>query len=214
MGAALSEDAAQIEGQETVVKDMMGIIFDQIFIYRYRDVVEDIRLSCITSIGRALAKLPSFITDSHLKYLGWTLNDVQSPTVRLGSLTSLHAIYKACAKDTTCMQHFTERFETRFYEMMKDTDPFVAAEAIRLVTRLQELRLLTTFDSTKQVALRLMCSKYGRHPKVCCRHSTRAWLHYRVPQPRIHRHLLASFFAIDICRAGHIAAAPSPTRSR
>jgi hypothetical protein len=133
----------------------------QVISYRYRDTHEDIRAACISALGRGLRVLPSFCDDKHLKYMGWQLSDIQSAAVRLASLQALAHVYKAFdeIKDLTPVRHFTERFESRLLLMIKDVDDDVAVEAIRLVTRLQELGLLKSFASTKRAALHLMCQR-------------------------------------------------------
>lgn len=41
-----------------------------------RDVVPDVRALCMEELGTWMCSFPaSFLTDSHLKYLGWTLHD-------------------------------------------------------------------------------------------------------------------------------------------
>lgn len=53
-----------------------NIIFQRLFVHRYRDIDPDIRMSCIESLGVWVLSYPSlFLQDLYLKYLGWTLND-------------------------------------------------------------------------------------------------------------------------------------------
>ena len=113
---------------------------------------------------QALSECPSFLADTHLKYLGWVLNDFESPQVRGLALSSLYSIYRASHRDLSGLVHFTARFEKRFCEMICDVDRNVAIEAIKLVTYLQQLKLLTTFGSTRATVLKLMTS--NPHPTI------------------------------------------------
>lgn len=152
----LSADAQRLGAEEDSVRVMMSTIFDHVFVQRYRDSNEEIRACCISALGRAIAALPSFLCDQHLKYLGWILNDTNSANVRLLALTSLQLIYKSSRDELKKLELFTSRFEERFYEMIKDVDIAVAIEAIRLVTLLHSLKLLTHFSSTKPAVLGLL----------------------------------------------------------
>ena len=63
--------------------------------------------------------------------------------VRAAAVGRLVSVYKACAADPTPLAHFTSRFETRFVEMIMDVETAVAVEAIRLVSALKSLGMLT-----------------------------------------------------------------------
>lgn len=55
---------------------IITILFWRLFVHRYRDIDNDIRMSCIQSLGIWILSYPSlFLQDLYLKYLGWTLND-------------------------------------------------------------------------------------------------------------------------------------------
>ena len=160
MGDALSADADRLAMHEDKVKSMMQIIFEQVCVNRYRDTNDEIRSITAHHLGRAVSECPSFLNDAQLKYLGWLLNDPGSAAVRAESLGSLHEIYKAqhSAKNLRRVLTFTQRFEHRFYELIRDVDRSVQTEAIRIVTTLRSYNLLLTFESTKSACLRLMCS--------------------------------------------------------
>ena len=63
--------------------------------------------------------------------------------MRASSLNKLVQVYKSVTSDATPLAHFTGRFEERFVEMLCDTSPAVATEAIKLVTELKKYALLT-----------------------------------------------------------------------
>lgn len=65
-------------------------LFEGVVAVRYRDTVDDIRLSCIQAIAKcAIAHPEEYMKDSCLKYVGWLLNDQQSASVRAGTLQQL-----------------------------------------------------------------------------------------------------------------------------
>ena len=66
----------QLDQNHTELLNMLTFIFRGVFVFRYRDVVPDIRSICIQELGLWIIKLPSlYLEDSYLKYLGWTLYD-------------------------------------------------------------------------------------------------------------------------------------------
>uniref|UniRef100_A0A8C3C4J8 SCD domain-containing protein n=1 Tax=Cairina moschata TaxID=8855 RepID=A0A8C3C4J8_CAIMO len=75
-----------------------------------RDVVPDVRALCMEELGTWMCSFPaSFLTDSHLKYLGWTLHDKQGE-VRLRCVRALRGLY--ARQDTAAhMELFTGRFK-------------------------------------------------------------------------------------------------------
>lgn len=55
---------------------MMNAIFKRTFLNRYRDVIPEIRATCIEEIGSWIKTYPdAFLNDSYLKYMGWMLYD-------------------------------------------------------------------------------------------------------------------------------------------
>ncbi|XP_063033282.1 putative STAG3-like protein 2 [Melospiza melodia melodia] len=71
----------------------MNTIFKGIFVHRYRDVAPEIRGICMEELGVWVRKLPSsFLSGSHLKYLGWTLHD-EHGEVQLRCVRALQGIY-------------------------------------------------------------------------------------------------------------------------
>uniref|UniRef100_A0A669QZ35 SCD domain-containing protein n=1 Tax=Phasianus colchicus TaxID=9054 RepID=A0A669QZ35_PHACC len=75
------------------------------------DVVPDIRAACMEELGVWMRGFPaSFLSDGHLKYLGWNLHD--KPLVRLRCVRSLRALY-ALPDTAAQMELFTGRFKVR-----------------------------------------------------------------------------------------------------
>ncbi|KFQ44938.1 Cohesin subunit SA-3, partial [Nestor notabilis] len=98
-----------------------------------RDVVPDIRAICMEELGTWMKTYTaSFLTDSYLKYIGWTLYDKQQE-VRLQCVKALQGLYGH--RDTAAhMELFTRRFKTRMVSMVFDKEFSVAVEVVKLLT--------------------------------------------------------------------------------
>uniref|UniRef100_UPI00398ECB47 cohesin subunit SA-2-like n=1 Tax=Pristiophorus japonicus TaxID=55135 RepID=UPI00398ECB47 len=121
-----------IEKRENI-ENLMNAIFKGIFLHRYRDALPEIRAICIEEIGVWMKTCSDrFLTDSYLKYVGWTLHDKQSD-VRLKCLIGLLGLYsdkERCSK----MDLFTCRFKDRIISMTLDKESEVAVQAIKVLT--------------------------------------------------------------------------------
>ncbi|XP_059819787.1 cohesin subunit SA-2-like [Hypanus sabinus] len=127
----------EILEKQSNIENLMDAIFKGIFVHRYRDALPEIRAICIEEIGIWMKTCSDrFLTDSYLKYVGWTLHDKQSE-VRLKCLIGLLALYsdqECCAK----MDLFTCRFKDRIKSMTLDTESEVAVQAIKVLTLMLE----------------------------------------------------------------------------
>ncbi|NXE31722.1 STAG2 protein, partial [Ptilorrhoa leucosticta] len=114
------------------IQNMMNAIFKGTFLNRYRDVIPEIRATCIEEIGSWIKTYPdAFLNDSYLKYVGWMLYDKQAE-VRLKCLLGLQGIYSR--KDLVPrMDLFTNRFKDRIVSMPLDKDHEVAVQAMKLL---------------------------------------------------------------------------------
>ncbi|KAL1226305.1 Sister-chromatid cohesion protein 3 [Cardamine amara subsp. amara] len=131
--------------QITTLEDMMRKIFTGLFVHRYRDIDNDIRMSCIQSLGIWILSYPSlFLQDLYLKYLGWTLND-RNAGVRKASLLALRKLYEM-DENVPTLGLFTERFSNRMIEMADDVDMPAAICAIGLVKQLLRHQLIPDDD--------------------------------------------------------------------
>jgi cohesin complex subunit SA-1/2 len=71
MGAALTQDIERLSQRAARLTKLAGDLFDGVFLHRYRDVCEAVRVCCITAVGKCIERLPEhFLTDTYLKYLG------------------------------------------------------------------------------------------------------------------------------------------------
>ncbi|NXV19059.1 STAG2 protein, partial [Cepphus grylle] len=114
------------------IRNMMNAIFKGTFLNRYRDVIPEIRATCIEEIGSWIKTYPdAFLNDSYLKYIGWMLYDKQAE-VRLKCLLGLQGIYSR-KELVSRMDLFTSRFKDRIVSMPLDKDHEVAVQAMKLL---------------------------------------------------------------------------------
>ncbi|NWH76310.1 STAG2 protein, partial [Piaya cayana] len=114
------------------IQNMMNAIFKGTFLTRYRDVIPEIRATCIEEICNCIKTYPdAFLNDSYLKYIGWMLYDKQAE-VRLKCLLGLQGIYSR-KELVSRMDLFTSRFKERIVSMPLDKDHEVAVQAMKLL---------------------------------------------------------------------------------
>nr|XP_033780327.1 cohesin subunit SA-3 isoform X2 [Geotrypetes seraphini] len=121
------------EEHQEEIENMMNALFKGVFVHRYRDSIPEIRALCMEEIGIWMKNYSaSFLNDSYLKYIGWTLHDKQGD-VRLKCLKSLQGLY--CNKEMAAkLELFTGRFKDRMVSMVLDKENEVAVEALKLLT--------------------------------------------------------------------------------
>lgn len=138
---ALAKAVAEAHDKITQVEEMMRKIHTGLFMHRYRDKDENIRICCITSIGSWIATYPSmFLQELYLKYLGFPLND-KKPNVRNSAILALQELYSVDAYIPS-LALFTTRFCRRMVELADDVDVGVAVNAIGLLKQLFKHQLL------------------------------------------------------------------------
>jgi hypothetical protein len=130
--------AAAVEAQAVAAEEAVESVFKSVFAHRYRDASADIRADCVDLAGRWAAAAPAlYLTNSHLKYLGWMLNDGESAVVREAALNAIAHIYDSvpradCAARTA---DFLGRFRARIAAMVRDAGPRVRLAAVRVLHR-------------------------------------------------------------------------------
>ncbi|XP_054971172.1 cohesin subunit SA-3 isoform X3 [Pan paniscus] len=129
---SLLEKRKELQEHQEEIEGMMNALFRGVFVHRYRDVLPEIRAICIEEIGCWMQSYStSFLTDSYLKYIGWTLHD-KHRDVRLKCVKALKGLYGN--RDlTTRLELFTSRFKDRMVSMVMDREYDVAVEAVRLL---------------------------------------------------------------------------------
>ncbi|XP_070086849.1 cohesin subunit SA-3 isoform X6 [Equus caballus] len=130
---SLLEKRKELQEHQEEIEGMMNALFRGVFVHRYRDVLPEIRAICIEEIGCWMQSYStSFLTDSYLKYIGWTLHD-KHREVRLKCLKALKGLYSS--QDLTArLELFTSRFKDRMVSMVMDREYDVAVEAVKLLT--------------------------------------------------------------------------------
>ncbi|XP_065426658.1 cohesin subunit SA-3 isoform X17 [Chrysemys picta bellii] len=148
---ALLEKRRELQEQQEEIENMMNAIFKGVFVHRYRDLVPEIRAICIEEMGNWMQSYSaSFLTDSYLKYIGWTLHDKQRE-VRLKCLKALQGLYRS-REMAARMELFTSRFKGRMVSMVLDKEPDVGVEAIKLLTLiLQNMEEMLTDEDCEAV---------------------------------------------------------------
>ncbi|XP_066839239.1 cohesin subunit SA-2-like isoform X3 [Anser cygnoides] len=128
----LERKGKEYEQKLLEIQNMMNAIFKGTFLSRYRDVIPEIRATCMEEIGSLINTYPdTYLNDSYLKYIGWMLYDKQ-PEVRLKCLLGLQGIYSR--KELVYkMDLFTSRFKDRIVSMPLDKDHEVAVQAMKLL---------------------------------------------------------------------------------
>ncbi|XP_030884481.1 cohesin subunit SA-3 [Leptonychotes weddellii] len=128
----LTKVSSMLQEHQEEIEGMMNALFRGVFVHRYRDVLPEIRAICIEEIGSWMQSYStSFLTDSYLKYIGWTLHD-KHREVRLKCLKALKGLYSS--RDLTArLELFTSRFKDRMVSMVMDREYDVAVEAVKLL---------------------------------------------------------------------------------
>ncbi|XP_032852457.1 cohesin subunit SA-2 isoform X2 [Tyto alba] len=126
------KEVRQYEHKLLEIQNMMNAIFKGTFLNRYRDVIPEIRATCIEEFGSWIKTYPDvFLNDNYLKYIGWMLYDKQAE-VRLKCLLGLQGIYSR-RELVSRMDLFTIRFKDRIVSMLLDKDHEVAVQAMKLL---------------------------------------------------------------------------------
>uniref|UniRef100_A0A8D2DXD9 Cohesin subunit SA n=1 Tax=Sciurus vulgaris TaxID=55149 RepID=A0A8D2DXD9_SCIVU len=144
---SLLEKRKELQEHQEEIEGMMNAIFRGVFVHRYRDILPEIRAICMEEIGCWMQSYStSFLTDSYLKYIGWTLHD-KHREVRLKCLKALKGLYSN-QELTSRLELFTSRFKDRMVSMVMDREYDVAVEAVRLLTLILKNMegVLTTAD--------------------------------------------------------------------
>lgn len=137
---------SQIACMESIVQ----MLFDGVFVQRFRDIDHSIRELSVQSLGDWILSLDEvFLENCYLRYLGWSLSD-REHTVRATSLRSLQSLYsKISVVWKEGLLAFNSRFKVRILEMAsRDIDPTVRKEAVILLTNALASSVSDTTDSS------------------------------------------------------------------
>jgi cohesin complex subunit SA-1/2 len=142
MQEGMKADEKKLETVDAYLRDL----FDTVYVHRYRDVEEKIRVECVAALGSWIVLYRKmFLEGQYLRYLGWIMSDPNSPT-RLEVVRQLKTLFKQ-QRNIPALRAFTDRFRSRMVEMgARDADISVRAESIELLDRLRNAELLEPDD--------------------------------------------------------------------
>jgi cohesin complex subunit SA-1/2 len=128
--------------QKKILDALIQEMFEVVFIHRYRDSDDAIRVECIDELGRWMKSYPDkYMQTTYFSYIGWSLSDM-SEKVRLVAVKSLSNLYSRFEYDGS-FQHFTERFLPRMIDMaVGDIDSPVRASVIATLAQIDEQDVL------------------------------------------------------------------------
>ncbi|XP_062874982.1 cohesin subunit SA-3 isoform X2 [Trichomycterus rosablanca] len=150
--------------QQEELRSLMNGIFKGVFVHRYRDKVPEIRAICMEEVGVWLRVNPaSFLSDRHLKYLGWMLHDKQA-SVRMQCVLALQKLYEE-KSFISRMELFTSRFKERILNMVLDKDADVAVEAVRLLLVIKQR---TEDGVSEEECMRVYPLVFAAHRGLAC----------------------------------------------
>ncbi|KAF7992287.1 hypothetical protein HCN44_001612 [Aphidius gifuensis] len=117
------------------INDKKNYIVDEVLGIRSRDVIQNIRLICVSAVGSWIKKKPEeYIKVDYLKYLGWSLfDDEKDGVIRKKTLEILQNIYQI-NENLEAMFLFTKKYKNRIIAMTLDVDTSVAVIAINVIT--------------------------------------------------------------------------------
>ncbi|XP_036403583.1 cohesin subunit SA-1 [Megalops cyprinoides] len=164
----------ELREHQEELQSLMSAVFKGVFVHRYRDRVPEIRAVCMEELGLWLRQHPgAFLTDGHLKYLGWTLHDKQG-AVRLQCVRALQGLYRE-EDFIGRLELFTSRFKERMLCMVLDKDGDVAVEVIQLLLLIQQK---TEEGLSEEECARVYPLVYASHRGLACAAGT--FLYHRL----------------------------------
>jgi cohesin complex subunit SA-1/2 len=143
--ASLQEELKSEEKKLEIIDTLLRDAFDTVYVHRYRDVDEKIRVECVAALGGWIDKYSTmFLEGQYLRYLGWVMSDPNAAT-RLEVIRQVKKLFSD--KNVAALRAFTERFRSRIVEMgARDADVSVRVESIDLLDRLRLHELLEPDD--------------------------------------------------------------------
>ncbi|PAV81159.1 hypothetical protein WR25_18633, partial [Diploscapter pachys] len=132
----LEEQKVELDSNFDALRKLISLIFMSIFVHRYHDTVPDIRLICITELGRWMEIHPEhYIDDSYLKYIGWNLHD-KAHEVRFACVNALAVQFRR-EDNWPKLELFASKFKQRILTLVLDVNENVAWEGCILLCSIQ-----------------------------------------------------------------------------
>jgi cohesin complex subunit SA-1/2 len=143
--ASVQEELKAEEKKLEIIDALLRDAFDTVYVHRYRDVDEKVRVECVAALGGWIDKYSTmFLEGQYLRYLGWVMSDPNSAT-RLEVIRQVKKLFSD--KNVAALRAFTERFRSRMVEMgARDADVSVRVESVDLLDRLRLHELLEPDD--------------------------------------------------------------------
>jgi hypothetical protein len=138
----------QLDDWQTKIVELNNIVKENVmvvFIGRYRDAEESIRVLSIDFLGRCVKMNEDFASSYYFKYVGWLLSD-RSVSVRIAALRTMKAPFEIDGLDWKGMTSVISRYIARIVECTQDADFIVQEAAMDLLLVLFQNDLL---DETK-----------------------------------------------------------------
>uniref|UniRef100_A0A915K3J5 SCD domain-containing protein n=1 Tax=Romanomermis culicivorax TaxID=13658 RepID=A0A915K3J5_ROMCU len=129
----LSQKKLEYEQNVDEIKNMLAYVFKSVFVHRYRDILPDIRSTCIVELGVWIGKYPQmFLDDTYLKYIGWTLFD-KIGEVRMKCLQTLLPLYEDEHLGNK-MELFTNKFKVCDYNQQHKASLIIRLSPVLFMT--------------------------------------------------------------------------------
>lgn len=148
----LTENTTLFQKQKDTIDEYLDDIVQGLFIHRYRDLDNAIRMECVRALGDWMLAYPGFFfLSAYLRYFGWLLSD---PTnlVREEVVKVLHKLYKFASQGpenvSLGFRKFTKRFQLQLVNMVwKEKVVSVKMHLFGIYLELFKLGFLTDDDS-------------------------------------------------------------------
>lgn len=118
----ITETIESFKLQHDTLLEYLEDIFLSVFIHRYRDVDNIIRIECLRALGHWMMTYEAiFFQAKYLRYFGWLLSD-PTDSVREEAVRIIQRLYRYTSTSTETMgigfRKFTDRFKKQFISMV------------------------------------------------------------------------------------------------
>jgi cohesin complex subunit SA-1/2 len=134
---AIQKQSARLEEALSAMEDLSSVVFNSVFVHRFKDSQESVRALCTRRIGDWLLTDPErLFKDDYIKYVGWMTFDHSAP-VRREAVASVGKLIRAEGQAEN-LSAFVDRFIGRFIEIaVGDVDDAVALQMLKVMRELQ-----------------------------------------------------------------------------
>ncbi|KAL0209286.1 hypothetical protein RCL1_003544 [Eukaryota sp. TZLM3-RCL] len=119
----LSINSTNIELYLSKLNESIRLIFEQIFVLRYKDNQPAIRSRCLSMLTASMIAYPEeLLRTDYTRYLGWMLHDNGSDSVVIGVINCINQIYVSSDSNAASMSLFFDRFAPKLVDLIKTSD--------------------------------------------------------------------------------------------